>query len=824
MGAAGAQSSSDSSAQSGGPVEAPRRRTPVLSTVLAVALIGLLWSLTASVLMWRWEEKLANAAATETAQGHFLALQNGLNEYLSKLVALRAFFESSEQVTREEFDSFAGRLLEGQSAVQNFSWVPRVLHADRAKFEAAAAASGLPGYAIKEVTTEDRIVVSPLKPEYLPILYSTVVDRRSRIYGIDLLSQPVIRVRLDRARDGDQLSAVPDFILHSAEGKVHGFLFSLPVYRPDRPHGTVEERRANLMGFAHGAFLTAEAIEHILTTTTTPAGLNVYLSLAGTPTDAVPLHVHWSRLRPPSLQERPAEPAPAGVQVIPGVLKAGDARWDLLAVPIAGGPLIARHDRTWIVLGGSLLLSLIVTLFMRSSLRQSRELQLANDEITVLAQHDALTGLANRRVFNDQLADAFAACRAGAPPFAVLYFDLDHFKDINDTLGHPVGDRLLKLVGERVQNIVRRNDMVARFGGDEFAILHRDADISKTASIAERLNAALAEPYEIDRNVVHITASIGIVNYAPEVKTPDALVVQADLALYRAKEDGRNCYRFHTPELDREVYQRVTIADELRGAVERGELRLYYQPQVELKTGRIVGVEGLLRWRHPTRGLLSPALFISVAERTGTIAGLGEWAFEEACRQLRSWSDQNIAPSLVAVNFSASQFKAAPRLDAFLSAALDKWQIAPLGIEIELTESVLMEVTKEHSDSLDRLRQLGVRVAIDDFGTGYSSLNYLTSFPVSRLKIAQELVLGVTKDTRSATVVRAAIRLADELGIECIAEGVESADQVKFLVVAGCAYGQGYYFERPLSAERMTAVLRDRVLRPRKPRLELAAG
>ena len=814
----------DPPVQTGAPLEAPRRRRPVRFTVLAVALIGLLWSLMASLLMWRWEEKLADASATEAAQGHFLALQNGLNEYLSKLVALRAFFESSEHVTREEFDSFAGRLLEGQSAVQNFSWVPHVVHADRAAFEAAAAANGLLGYGIKEVTPDDRIVVSPPKPEYLPILYSTVADRRSRIYGIDLLSQPVIQVRLDRARDNNQLSAVPDFILHSAEGKVHGFLFSLPVYRPDRPHATVAERRADLMGFAHGAFLTAQAIEHVLTGTTTPAGLDIYLSLPGTAADPSPLHVHWSRLRAPSVDERPAEPVPAGAFVIRSTLKAGDARWNLLAVPIAGGPLIARHDRTWIVLGSSLLLGLIITWFIRSSLRKSRELELANEEITVLAQHDSLTGLVNRRAFTDQLGRAFAECRAGAPPFAVLYFDLDHFKDINDTLGHSVGDRLLKQVAERVQQIVRRGDTVSRFGGDEFAVLQREADVATTAATADRLNSALAEPYEIDSNVVHITGSIGIVQYGPDATTPDALVVQADLALYRAKEDGRNCYRFHTSELDREVYQRVTIADELRSAIERDELRLYYQPQVELKTGRIVGVEGLLRWRHPTRGLISPGLFIPVAERTGTITTLGEWAFEEACRQLRCWSDQHIAPNLVAVNFSASQFKGSARLDTFLSAALDKWRIAPLAIEVELTESVLMEVTKEHSDSLDRLRQLGVRIAIDDFGTGYSSLNYLTSFPVSRLKIAQELVLGATKDARSATVVRAAIRLANELGIECIAEGVETPEQVKFLVVAGCAYGQGYYFERPLSSERMTEVLRDRVLRPRKPRLELAAG
>jgi diguanylate cyclase (GGDEF)-like protein len=529
--------------------------------------------------------------------------------------------------------------------------------------------------------------------------------------------------------------------------------------------------------------------------------------------------VHRSRLRPPG---KDAASSASACERVAGTLKAGNARWGLIAVPVPGGPLMARHDRTWIVLGASLLLSLILTLYMRSSLRQSRELQLANQEITVLAQRDALTGLANRRAFNVELAAAFSAGRRGGPAFAVLYFDLDHFKDINDTLGHPVGDRLLKQVAERIQDLIRRDDVAARFGGDEFAILQRDTDVAATATMAGRLNEALAAPYVIDGNVVHITVSIGIVLDTPAITTPDALVIQADLALYRAKQDGRSCYRFHTPELDREVYERVTTTEELRSAIGRGELRLHYQPQVELKSGRIVGVEGLLRWQHPTRGLLGPAQFIAIAERTGTITALGEWAFEEACRQMKAWSDQGIDPDLIAVNFSASQFKIGSSLDQFLAGTLNKWRVEPSAVEIELTESVLMEVTKEHSDSLERLRQLGVRIAIDDFGTGYSSLSYLTNYPVNRLKIAQELVFGVIKDRRNATVVRTAIRLAGELGIECIAEGVETAEQAKFLVAAGCAYGQGYLFDKPLSAERMTTRLR--AARRKRPRLELAVG
>jgi EAL domain-containing protein (putative c-di-GMP-specific phosphodiesterase class I) len=243
-------------------------------------------------------------------------------------------------------------------------------------------------------------------------------------------------------------------------------------------------------------------------------------------------------------------------------------------------------------------------------------------------------------------------------------------------------------------------------------------------------------------------------------------------------------------------------------ALDRDEFELHYQPQVEIASGRILGLEALLRWNHPKRGLVSPAVFIPIAERSGQILAVGQWAFNEACRQLKLWQEQDIAPKLVAVNFSALQFKAASDLEREISASLQHWTIAPGMMEMELTESVLMEVTQQHSESLQRFRRLGLQIAIDDFGTGYSSLTYLTNYPVNRLKIAQELVFGVTDDARNATVVRAAIRLAAELGIEVIAEGVETLAQAEFLLSAGCEHAQGYYFSRPLNAPRVTELLR----------------
>jgi diguanylate cyclase (GGDEF)-like protein len=607
-------------------------------------------------------------------------------------------------------------------------------------------------------------------------------------------------------------------------GKAHGFLFSLPVYRPGLPHDTVKARRQNLLGFVHGAFLTGRVFDNILSSATNPVGLDLFLYPAGASPSTLPLHVHASRLRGKAIAAMPL----ASVLAQPhftDLIAAGDARWIFAAVPVAGGPVDVRHDRAWLVLAASLLVGAITLFHIRTSGRQTRRLLAASERISELAQTDALTGLMNRRAFNERLNAAFAAARRGAPPFAVLYFDLDHFKDANDTLGHPVGDRLLQEVAERVAGTIRETDAVARFGGDEFAVLQADVSHFAPEMVARKINQLLARPFVIDGNEVRIAASIGIALYAPGVPTPEALMVHADLALYRAKEDGRDCFRFHSEALDIEIRDRVTVAAELRAAIERGEMRLHYQPQVDLASGRLIGVEALVRWQHPQRGLIGPAHFIAIAERTGAIVPLGQWMFEEACRQLDSWHRMSLFPGAVAVNFSAVQLKTHANLDRFISSALARWRIDPRDIEVELTESVLMEVSQQHGEVFESLERLGIRTAIDDFGTGYSSLSYLTSYPVSRLKIAQQLVAGVNSDGRSATVVRAAVRLAKELGLGCIAEGVETRAQVDFLISAGCEAAQGYFFGAPVSAEEMTRRLRDDAPSRRSPpKLTVVAG
>ena len=437
-----------------------------------------------------------------------------------------------------------------------------------------------------------------------------------------------------------------------------------------------------------------------------------------------------------------------------------------------------------------------------------RRLEAANLMILELAQTDGLTGLANRRSLLERLKIAFAGIKRGGNNFSVLYFDLDRFKDVNDTLGHAAGDALLKEVTSRLRKVVRETDLLARLGGDEFAILNTNAPSPMASgTLAAAVARAVAIPFTIGDTDVQVTASIGIASYSPELTEPEDMLKQADLALYRAKAEGRNCYRFHSAELDAKVHERVTIADELRVALDRRHLELHFQPVIDLATRRIVALEALTRWNHPTRGLLFPDAFISIAETTGSIAALGRWAFDAGCQQLRAWQDLGIAPPVVAVNLSAIQFRSAPHLDVDIAASLSKWGIDAGAMELEVSDSDWREMIERHDSAIARLRQLGVRIAIDDFGIGHVSLDELARYPIQRLKVAQALLARVASDPKHANVVRAAVRMGHELGITVVAEGVETEAQARLVMTAGCEQAQGYYFGRPIPVRAATELL-----------------
>ncbi len=416
----------------------------------------------------------------------------------------------------------------------------------------------------------------------------------------------------------------------------------------------------------------------------------------------------------------------------------------------------------------------------------------AEEKIAQMAHFDHLTGLSNRRAFVEAIKREISRAGRDGKNFAVLYLDLDHFKDINDTLGHPIGDLLLQSVAERLQAATRAADTVARFGGDEFALI--DTDINEPADaaiLADKVLTAISAPFLIGSDEIRTGTSIGIAVYGSESPDAEMLLSHADVALYRAKAEGRGIYRFFTEAMDTEVRTRVTLGAELRKAIVSGQLFLMYQPQVDVDTGRIVGLEALARWRHPERGLVSPGEFIPIAERSGMIVALGNWVMREACQQMKEWLNADIAPPLIAINLSALQFKTPLELETNLAAVLKETSLSPRLVELELTESVLMEASEGHNDVLLRLRKAGFRLAIDDFGTGYSSLDYLRRFPVDRIKIAQNFIFEMMLSSDNKIIVKAAIGLARELKLDVVVEGVETAEQLEAAEKMGMPHDPG---------------------------------
>jgi diguanylate cyclase len=786
------------------------------------ATVGIAASIIPAWLLVQADNRDAERQFRVLAENHFMVLQNGLNEYVNRLKAVRALFDSSlEPVTRNGFDAFTRPLLNENTAIATLSWVPRILDSERAEHERRGVREGLPDYHIKDMGPDGKMTVSPVRNEYYPIFYATV-PKTSPLYGLDLRSERATLAELERSRDEDRLGFSPVAALVSAGGTQGGFLFSLPIYKRGSPHDTVEDRRTNLAGFVHGSLITAKMIDAIISDSKVSKDLDLFLFLPGGDPKASPLYTHLSHVHTPPPTPMFGSAAAAGGSWSRDLKVDGQPWLTMVARPMAGGSGTADHERAWTVLILGLIITTAVVAYIRSSRLNAFRMMQVNRKVSDLAQRDALTSLANRRAFMERLGATFESYERRGAPFAVLYFDLDYFKDVNDTLGHVVGDTLLRELAGRLLDAVRVTDVVARLGGDEFAILQTNVrDLAAAGTLATHIGEIVRQPFVINGNDVHVSCSIGISRYTTDVPSPDAMMIQADLALYRAKEDGRNCFRFHSADLDHEVKERVVLADELRGAVGRGELELLYQPEVELRTGRILGLEALLRWNHPKRGQISPSVFIPIAERSGQIQTIGQWVLDDACRQLREWQDAGIAPDFMGVNFSALHFKGSAELDREVAACLEKWHISPNMIEIELTESVLMEITQQHNDRFERLRKLGVRIAIDDFGTGYSSLSYLANYPIGRVKIAQELVFGVDTEPRSAAVVRAAIGLANELGIDLIAEGVENEGQERFLLASGCEFGQGYYFSRPVNANRAAELLRARKIEPPRKSLRL---
>jgi diguanylate cyclase (GGDEF)-like protein/PAS domain S-box-containing protein len=427
----------------------------------------------------------------------------------------------------------------------------------------------------------------------------------------------------------------------------------------------------------------------------------------------------------------------------------------------------------------------------------------AEADIRHRAYHDELTGLPNRLLFSDRFAQTLDHVRRTGQTVALLFLDLDRFKTINDTLGHAAGDRLLQAVAERLRGSLRGGDTVARFGGDEFIVLVAGVEEGQDAAqVAEKILQIMRPPFLLGAHELRITTSIGICIYPDDGDDIETLVKNADAALYRAKERGRNCYHLYSPALNALALEQLALENDLRRALERMEFLLHYQPEMELRTGRIVGAEALVRWQRPGREILLPQAFIPLAEDTGLIDPLGEWVLRAACEQGRRWKAAGIDSLRVAVNLSPRQFEQKD-LARVIERALAQADLDPTWLELELTEGAVMKNAEAAADTLRDLKAMGVHIVIDDFGTGYSSLSYLKRFPVSALKIDQSFVRDVVNDPEDATIVKAVISMAHSLGLKVIAEGVETSAQLDFLRELQCDVVQGYLLGRPMSAEAL---------------------
>lgn len=436
------------------------------------------------------------------------------------------------------------------------------------------------------------------------------------------------------------------------------------------------------------------------------------------------------------------------------------------------------------------------------------ERKASEDHVRHLAHHDALTNLPNRTLLMERLSHALAHAHRHSQMVAVMFLDLDRFKNINDTLGHAVGDQLLKSVAERLSECVREDDTVARLGGDEFVIiLEGVSSIQDVAGVAQKLINALERPVILERQEMFVTTSIGISVYPDDGDSADILIKHADTAMYRAKEQGRNNGQFYTADMNELALERLTMENSLRHALERNEFMLYYQPQVDLRTRRITGMEALLRWQHPDFGLVLPSRFIPIAEETGLIVPIGEWVLRAACFQNKAWQDAGMPRLHVAVNLSARQFKQ-PNLVNIVSQTLADSGLEPRYLELEITESIAMERAEETIARLNELKAMGVSISMDDFGTGHSSLSYLKRFPIDTLKIDQSFVQDVLLDSQDAAIAAAITTMARSLKMKVVTEGVETKEQIDFLREHDRNEVQGYYFSHPLPADAFADLLR----------------
>jgi diguanylate cyclase (GGDEF)-like protein len=777
------------------------RRLPIA----LIAVLGVTASVGVFVLSVSWEYQVAAINFENRAQAQLAVINTDLQDAGALLATLRGYLEAEDELpSQQAFERFAHVLHTRSAGLRDAGWAPRVTAAGRAAFESDIQARGHPGFEIRELDAAGKPVRAGERAIYYPVLYNSGTDRVGPVLGLDLAHQPARAAAIARAIATGQPVATPPVTLLTVARPRGGVLSYVPVYRDTDP---------TAKGLVFGAFEIDAMVENIIAAKRRVAGLDMYFFDPAGPIGDRQIYWHSGG--------GAAVPAPGelALRALPhweGTVSLVDQTWGVLVLPSGGLDVGAWRRSTVLPLVSGLLLTFMVTAYLLISLRRTTQLEALTAslnetteglhqqtrKIVHMARNDALTELPNRVAFHEAMYHA-ATRAARGEAFAVLCLDLDRFKQVNDTLGHPVGDALLRAVAGRLGSLARDVDTVARLGGDEFAVVQANvAGPNAAALLAQRIIDDLRAPYDVLGHRIVIGATVGIALGGPEARDVDTLVRNADLALYRAKQEGRGMYRFFEPDMDARAQARRQLEMDLRGAIERHEFELHYQPLMSVSDRRVAAFEALIRWRHPTRGLVPPDAFIPLAEEIGLIVPIGAWVLRAACAEAAGWPD----PVNVAVNLSAVQFVRAD-VARQVAIALDESGLSPARLEVEITETALLNDSAATLATLHALRALGVRIAMDDFGTGYSSLSYLRSFPFDKLKIDRSFIRDLGETGESAAIVRAIASMGRSLGIATTAEGVENEQQMAQLVRDGCTELQGFYFGRPCPAADVARLL-----------------
>jgi diguanylate cyclase (GGDEF)-like protein len=725
-------------------------------------------------------------------------MQADIAHALESLKSTGGLFDASSGVTRSEFHAFWRDHMDSHPGIHAIEWLPRILAADRPAFEALGRAHGLGDFRITEQVADQSLIRAGPRPEYFPVWFALPREQNYAALGFDAYSRGINRSVMDQARDTGTLLATEAFTLLQDPQRQRAIAVYRPVYRGGGIPSTVAERRQTLLGFAvlllRAADISAASALH-----EQPSALDWTLIDESAPPHNRLIYAQSSQARvtPESSPPSGAFGGPLTIRIpveIPG------RRWSMHFAPAPEFHSQDHRSSEWMILSLGLTLTALLAVYQGSRIRRAVEAE-------QLARRDYLTGLPNRALLAERLEHSLALADRETRRLAALFLDLDRFKHINDSLGHSVGDLLLKQVAQRLSDVVRREDTLVRMGGDEFVVLMENLHHERDAALlADKLIQALADPMEVNGLPLYLTTSIGISLYPRDARNAEGLISNADAAMYRAKACGGNTYQFYTPELTRIAHEQVTLVGELKYALERQELRLLYQPQVGIADDRLFGIEALLRWQRDGIEVAIPERIIPLAEETGLIIPIGEWVLRQACVQARIWLDAGLVLERISVNLAGPQLQRGSIL-ATVERILADTGLPPDKLELEVTESFVMGQEDAAISTLRELRRMGVSIAVDDFGTGFSSLSRLKHLPIDRLKIDRSFVQDLPHDADDAAIVRAIIALGHSLGLRVIAEGVETAAQAQFLLQEGCHEGQGYHFGKPVQAAAIAELL-----------------